>query len=429
MLVLVLWVLVILAVLAADLALDTRLDSSVRLWGADRVRARWLARAGVNRALSEIAADTSSTDAVGDHWFDNPDAFDEVLLAGGSFTVYADRFKDNNSCAYGVVDEASKVNLNTATREMLRALPGMTEARAEAIVNLRQQRQQDPAVGFEEALAGQPAYPRGLSRGGFNTIRELGWVDQMTHILLYGEDTNFNGVLENNENDKDNLPPEDNGDKILDRGILSYVTVYSFEYNRDGAGLKRLNINFAERQTLQSKLGLHSCYVNWILKNRGGGFAGIAHLLDDTVSKEDTDPGELLDPKKSVPLDAATFRRIADNITVTDAEVICGRININTASQTVLQALPGVDSALAERIIERRGSRAEGFSSIAALLTMDEIDIEHFQKLAPLITVRSNVFTIRSMGRAEGTGIKHYIEAVAAREGRDLTVLYWKENR
>ena len=46
-LVLVLWVLMMLAVLAAALALNTRLDNAVRAAGADRVKARWRARGGV----------------------------------------------------------------------------------------------------------------------------------------------------------------------------------------------------------------------------------------------------------------------------------------------------------------------------------------------------------------------------------------------
>ncbi|MFC1782455.1 helix-hairpin-helix domain-containing protein [Planctomycetota bacterium] len=427
-LVLVLWVLVMLTVLAATLALNTRLDNAVRAAGADRVKARWLARAGVYRAFSEIAADAGLTDAESDLWFDNKEAFEDIALPGGTFTVYADRFKDMNSYAYGVLDEASKVNINTATREMLLALPDMTDTLADAIIDLRQQRQQNRPGALEKTgLEDTPREPAS-SQPALYTIRQLGWAEQMTREFLYGEDSNFNGILENNENDGEYLPPADNYDGILDRGLLSYVTVYSYECNQDGTGNKRLNINTADQQILQGQLSLHICYVNWILKNRASGFAGIANLLDQTTSKEDTNPGALIDPKKSVPLDVATFRRIADRIGVSDAEIIPGRININTASAPVLQTLPEVELSLAERVIEQRKTLPEGFISIAEILTMEEITIELFKKLAPLITVRSNVFTVRSCGWTERSELKHHIETVVARSPRGLSVLYWKEN-
>ena len=94
----------------------------------------------------------------------------------------------------------------------------------------------------------------------------------------------------------------------------------------------------------------------------------------------------------------------------------------------MLQTLPEVELSLAERVIEQRKTLTEGFISIAEILTMEEITIELFKKLAPLITVRSNVFTVRSCGQAQRSELKHHIETVVARGPRGLSVLYWKEN-
>ncbi|MCP4709340.1 MAG: helix-hairpin-helix domain-containing protein, partial [Planctomycetes bacterium] len=225
-LVFVLWVLVILAVMVVALALDTRLDSAVRLAAADRVTARWLARAGVARAISEILADNNQNDGPNDSWYDNEDIFDRAPLPGGSFTVFADRFLEDNQSAYGVIDEASKLNLNTATREMLMALPEMPATVADQIIEFRQHRS-DLLDNLDQLIPNESLTAVSSSSSGFLTIRELGLLKEMTDELLNGEDTNFNGILENQENDGAYLPPLDNQDRQLDRGLLCYVTVYS----------------------------------------------------------------------------------------------------------------------------------------------------------------------------------------------------------
>ncbi|MCP4712886.1 MAG: general secretion pathway protein GspK, partial [Planctomycetes bacterium] len=191
-------------------------------------------------------------------------------------------------------------------------------------------------------------------------------------------------------------------------------------------GVKRININTVPSSVLQEQLGLHICYVNWIMKNRD--FAGIGDLLKDTANKEDTDPGLLQDPDKSIPMDVASFRRIADKITVTDLDVIPGRININTASENVLLALADMNPSLGRNIIDSRPVET-GYLSVADLLKLDEVTIEQFIKIVPQITVDSNVFTIRCNGIAERTGLKHGIEAVVERTPAGVAVLYWKESR
>ena len=428
-LVLVLWVLVVAAVLALSLAQNTRLDNAVRVTVSDRVTARWLGRAGVYQAISAIAADKNPTDFEGDIWYDNEEIFHDQALPGGSFSVYADRFKGDKTCAWGVVDEASKLNLNTATREALLALPGMNDTLADNIIDWRKQREQRLGGLARFNYSTGPSNQPGSEQKVLATVRELGLVPGMTQELLYAEDANFNGILEDNENDGPRTLPPDNQDGVLERGLLSYVTVYSFEYNRDGQGRKRININTADRETLLNELGLSIGQVKWILFHRPKIFTSIADLLDDTaisVGQAITDS----DDEPMVAIDLNTLRRIADRITVRDDETIPGRININTAGRVVLQTLPHVNEQLAERIIQYRKGLPEGFTSIAELLLMPELTINHFKKLAELITVRSNVFTVRSLGLAARTGLKHYLEAVVARVDQGgLSVIYWKESR
>ena len=443
-LVLVLWTLVVLAVLAVGLVQTTKVDSAVRVAAGDRVRARWLARAGVHQAIAVLTQDVGPTDWVGRSWYQDDALFAGHVLSDGAFEVCSDRLDSAGGCVHGVTDEASKLNVHTVGREALLALPNVTEQLADAIIAWRSNA--TVGVGHSEQAAPQVAATTASASGsaGLGTLRELALIDGITAELLYGEDTNLNGILENNENDGDQLPPRDNQDGVLDRGLLAYVTIYSYDLNRDARKRPRLNINTANEVELEEHLGLTINYAKWIVENQATGYANIADLLDDgdiisaaTQPKTEAKPQLKVktltaEQKKAVASmrpDIAVFRQIADMITVTDAEVIPGRININTASQAVLQTLPGVTEQLAQRIVSHRFTLADGFTSVAELLTVPDITVVRFKLLAGLITVRSNVFTIRSWGSADRTGLRHTVEAVVDRTDDGPSIVYWKESR
>ena len=443
-LVVVLWVLVVLAVLVVGLAQDTRLDNAVRATAGERVTARWLARAGVHRALSVLDNDNNETDSAADAWYDNKEVFKNVELSGGTFSVYADRFKIENRSAYGLTDEAARLNINTASYEALTQLAGLTDITAQAIVEWREEHN-DTIVPDKTEPPAHDDFAQRYGRGNelFDTVRQLALVPGITRQTLLGEDANLNGVIENNENDGAALDPPDNRDGVLDRGLLSYLTVYSYELNRDGRGIKRININQANAKTMITELELLDEQADWIIAHRGTGYKNIAELMADdgsaetevvVPSKTDPAPPESAEgrPRHKVLIrpDAKTFRRIADRITVTDEAVIAGRININTAPAQVLATLPDISTPLAERIVTHRTPSLEGFGNIAELLDVEGLTIRQFKELAKLVTVRSNAFTIHSCGWASSSGLSHYVETVVVRdaEGR-LSILYWKESR
>ncbi len=441
-LIVVLWVLVLLALLALTLAQNTRLDNTVRASGKDRITARWLARAGIYQAMNEITADRGSTDYPQDGWYNNEDAFKEVELEQGRFSVYADRWESSSTVTYGASDEASKLNLNTASRAALLALPDMTEELADAILDWR--KSQDAPTEIKSIAGAGERTPVGIHLPGrrFGTVRELALVEGMNAEILYAEDVNLNGHLETNENDGQAREPYDDKNDLLKRGLLSYVTVYSFDRNQDENGWPRINLNTADETTLAAELNLEEGHVNWILQRQEFGLESIADLLEETTinteefagavkAAQETAEGMTTKKKIVKAPDWKTFRRIADQIAVTDDTIIPGRININTAGREVLMTLPGVDAALAEGILAKRQSAdyPEGFTSVAEIMYVPGMTLETFTQMAELITVRSNVFTIRSCGEAERTGMRHYVEAVVARTQTDLTVLYWKEGR
>jgi len=427
-LVLVLWVLVVLAVLMVGLSQNTRLDNIVRMVAADRVTARWAARSGVYRAIGEVLNDTNLTDNMADSWYDNAGLFNQAgtnilnteTPSAATFTVMADRPGILNRAVYGVVDEASKLNLRTVTVEQLAQLDKITAAQAQALLRWRDQN--------KDTGNGQAGY-------SIATIRQLLAAGDVTAELLYGEDVNLNGMLDYNENDGPELPPNDNQDGILDRGLLAYITIYSYEYNQDGNKQPRININKAGQSELENKLHLIAPHALWIVEHRP--YTTIADLLDETItpgSEAAAAAAPIAETSKagaevvvSIRPDRNTFIAIADHITVTDREIIPGRININTASVMVLQTLAGMDKLLAQQIDRYRQNNPAGFDNIAKLLEIPDMTVPVFRQVAPYITVRSNVFTIRSWGLAPRSDLRHTVEAVIDRGNGNPSVLYWSE--
>jgi hypothetical protein len=89
---------------------------------------------------------------------------------------------------------------------------------------------------------------------------------------------------------------------------------------------------------------------------------------------------------------------IEDKITFTNGAYINGRININTASQTVLACLPGIsdDQSLAQTLISYRQSNPDKLGSVAWVV--DALGTSNAKALTALsatdcITTRSYQFT------------------------------------
>ena len=398
-LVTVLWVVVVLMVLVAVLGRKSLLDTKVCLARMEGIRCKWACRAGIEKAVGVLNEDTRESDCLIDLWSDNEEDFNDILLQRCWFTVR-------------VVDEASKLNINTATKGQLLELPEMLEEIADSIIDWRDEDDTPSEGGAEGGYYENLPFGYMARNGPFRTIRELLLVKDVTPELLYGEDTNFNDRLDYNEQDGAESPPNDDGDSELDKGWIAYLTCYSYDNNKDAEGNAKININTANVNQLTNSLNISSSQADSIVNDRpNNGYESIGDLAQ--------------------PLGSQTFKQIADKITVDDSEKIPGKVNINTASEIVLRALlGGGDSAeqIAQEITAYRETLLYGMLSIGELLDIPSMNINTFKNIAGLITTRSDVFTIRCVATVDRnmvSGATLETEAVVDRSSSPCKVLYW----
>lgn len=234
------------------------------------IQSRELALSGIELAAAYVG-DRSDVD--GWNSYHNPSQFQNINLipsdvprVSGYFSVIAPVISDAQSktIRFGLSNESGKLNLNIlATEEdneldveaitavdRLMYIPNMTEEIASAILDWIDEDDDPRAYGAESDYYGTLESPYYAKNAPLESLDELLLVRDVTPELLYGEDTNRNGILDPNENDGDATLPLDNADGVLDAGWSAYLTVHSREINIRPDGSEKINVN----QTMLTEL-------------------------------------------------------------------------------------------------------------------------------------------------------------------------------
>ncbi|NJL32068.1 MAG: general secretion pathway protein GspK [Phycisphaerales bacterium] len=216
-------------------------------------------------------------------------------VGGGYYWLLKPNFDDEQTPAYGLIDEAGKVHVSHADLDMLMGLPNMTADLAAGILDWWDEDEVVQAGGAESAwyqLSNPPYYAK---NDRMETVEELLLVKDITSELLFGEDTNRNGVLDANEDDGDASEPADNRDGLLDRGLFPFVTVYTTEPVSIGRRTRmvrgRINLNSAPWQVLVCLPGLTEADAKAIVAHRQSvGEFGSVEVLADILSPDKVGP-------------------------------------------------------------------------------------------------------------------------------------------
>jgi len=272
---------------------------------------------------------------------------------------------------FGLVDEASKLNLNTVSSNVLMCLPNMTSDFVGAILDWRSTN----GVGSYSLEYNGLGYDD--KNAPFETVPELRLVYGASMSLLSGDDLNLNGVIDSNETNSD-------AGGQSQSGLLEYCTVYTrepnFTFNNDETVLLT-NVNTINEQDMQNLFqdaGVSSAdslarSVYNVIHVPVAGREGLTTLnacngiLDFCVRC------------KKAGMSSDDFAKVYANVTTSTNTYIRGRVNIDTANTTVLTALfwgvglnRGVDQSTAETaaeaVLNYREQNPDSLNSVAWLV-------------------------------------------------------------
>jgi type II secretory pathway component PulK len=365
-LIVTIWIVMVLASLSIVFSQYVRVEAMAAINHIAEVTAEAAADGAIQYAFAQMnASDTSSVS-----YTSNP--YEAVEAGQGLFWILRPNLEDDKTYDFGLADEAAKINLNTASLEMLLKLPSMTSELASSIIDWRDGNQEISTGGAESEyylLLPEPYYCKDAP---LETVEEVLLIKGGSPEVLYGEDTNRNGVLDSNENDSEASPPSDNSNGKLDAGFFNYVTVYSAEPNVDAQGNQRLNVrNRANQQRVQNLLtevvGRDEAIL--LMDRFRGRYSNLIELYYRTGMSMDN------------------FNKIIDRITVTDEPMVRGLVNVNTASEKVLLCLPGLEQSDVDALIQERTKSPEALNSI--LWVTQALSQEKATAIGSYITTRS----------------------------------------
>jgi len=250
---------------------------------------------------------------------------------------------------FSLIDEGSKLNLNKVDAATLVNLPRMTTEFAAAIQDWRDADSNVTPSGAEADNYSRLNPPYKCKNADFETVDELRLVYGAQLDLLYGEDSNLNGVLDPNENDGNTTLPIDNRDGRLDSGLLNYVTVYTRESTNAPDGTVKTN----------PPGGPYTCLL-------------------DYYAKSGMKPEE--------------FALVADYIMIPGAE-LRGLINVNTASAEVLACVTNMTPDQAQSLVSYRRSNPDNLRTIAWVVDSGIISRPEASVIGRYLTVHSYQYT------------------------------------
>ncbi len=232
-----------------------------------------------------------------------------------------------------------------------------------------------------------------------------------------------------------------------------YITWHSGQRNETTSGQPRINLNGSNLQALHQQLSSAwpSDWANFVIAMRQYGPSGTsrpgagaaASTSGETYAPDFSTPSsytfksllDLIGATVEIPVTSATsstddqskskqptkrtltspfssdlsetrnyLGRVLDEATVEPSPFTSGRIDVSAAPAEVLAGVPGIDVALAQRIVQLRdtnlgsASTGETQNTIAWLLDGGTMDLVKLKQLEPYLTSRNDVYAVQSVG-------------------------------
>ena len=392
-----------------------------------RVQTKYLVDSGMDYTRLYLSQSDATIREKGGRW-DNTDIFQAIPVAVstnnpkriGYFSIITSSMNEEGEAdgnRFGLIDESSKINLNTLlysdalatnpdvvainpilaagnARDILLNLPGMTEEIADSILDWIDPDDEEREFGTESSFyaSEDPAYE--CKNGPLDSLDELLLVRGVTPTLLFGLDVNRNGLLDDEELA---TAEASSTDSELLFGWSNYLTIFSKESNLNSEGMPRININADDLEQLYDDLKsvYNDEWANFIIYYRCASVipseiapegleqvsaAAVPVNFDnpDLTSKRKFDSvidlcfvnvqvGEF-DTENPETYAASPVQFIGMGLTVPilmaslttyEGDAIPGRVNVMQAPRAVLDCLPYLTEEQVDWIVERRGDDQE----------------------------------------------------------------------
>lgn len=371
-LVVALFAVTILTALVVAFAAIARTDALLAANGQARRQAFFAARSGIQYCRRMLADDGPGVDWTGESWAamqQGPLALD---IPGSTVEVE-------------LTDESGRLNVNTATREMLLALPGVTEQVADSILDWREPAHEPRPNGAESDYYLSLPSPYQAANRPFQTMEELRLVRGVDDGLWFG------------------------GGAADSPGLRDLLTVLSGEENRDRQGRRRLNLNTADPGAMTSRLG------------------DILTPADLAAIQRRRRQGPLRSLADACSIPGVSWRKMAqalDRIRVDDRTFLAGTVNLNTAGEQVLEAI-GLPAEAAQAAVDRRSSQP--FETKGDLAEVPGVNASLLRSVADRIAVKSSIFRVMARGRAEDRPLAVSMWALLDRRTSPPRIALWRE--
>lgn len=358
----------------------------------------------------------------------------------GSFSIVFPDLQSPEGVRYGLENESAKLNLAVlpqwekrqpqAARQALLALPGMTEALADALLDWVDSDSDPRPAGAEEEAYRELGLPYGPRNTVPQCLEELLLVRGVTRDLLFGGEGYFAWASSAGDprrsGGRSSRGPAGLAGRLPSPDVppwASLLTVHSAERNRNYEGLPRIYLNgtdlVALGQQLQERLGPELAHFI-VAYRQHGPYTGPEPTSNEPLGLDFTVPArfaidsplDLVGARVRVPspdgktgtvyasplaLDSGSLRQalpgLLDATTVEQGDVLYGRVNLNLAPREVLRAVPGMDEGLVEQIVAARATRRDAQMAHPAWPLVEGIaTLPQMQAVFPYLTCGGDVY-------------------------------------
>ncbi|MHB0998423.1 MAG: helix-hairpin-helix domain-containing protein [Armatimonadota bacterium] len=375
-LIITMWLLFVLTIIAIGIGTLARTEAHISRNQADLISCKWAARAGINCAVAEL-----------DSIIDDQQKY--LYLGEDTFTLSSDDLDidlGDYEFEVKVYDELGRININYAPVETLAILFDSSEI-ADSVVDWRDS-DDTPGPGGAETeyyASLKPSYS--CRNTDFLTTREICYVKDITPDLL-SQSFSDSGI-----------------------SIEEMLTVYSQNDQNDSGNNDQVDIQSADRESLQNRLGD-------VLNQQD-----IDSIINYRTNSRFTYPAQIV----RVPgLDRSKIEEVYDRLTVSGTNTQQGRININTTSVDVLSVQQYLDLDIAQAIVDYRFEHG-AFDGVGRLLAISDVTNEVFENAAKYFRVNSGLFKIVSAGHRKNSAVSASITYVVDLSNGSVKIRYRKE--